>query len=164
MKIEDNTVVTMTYELRQGDEQGELLEIMNDKYPFEFLYGNGALLKSFEDKIRDLGEGDDFGFRIDAEDAYGYPRKEEIIDLSIDAFRVDGSIPEGLIEKDNHVNVTDDHGDRHVGRILEYDRNTVKVDFNHAMVGKDLHFKGTILRIRPASVDEIIKKHHIPST
>ena len=37
----------------------------------------------------------------------------------------------------------------------------IEVDFNHAMVDKNLHFKGAVLAIREASLEELIQKHYI---
>jgi len=162
MVIEDNKVVTVSYELRASNPSGELLEVMNEKYPFQFLFGTGALLKSFERNLEGLEEGSHFNFVLQAEDAYGFPNPDEIIDVPITAFMVDGQIPEGMLVKNQYVTLTDDLGENHTGRIVDFDKEKVKVDFNHVMVGKDLHFSGTVLQIREATVDELIRKHHIP--
>ena len=61
-----------------------------------------------------------------------------------------------------YVAVTDDQGRQQNGKIIRKTATELTVDMNHAMVDKDLHFQGKILRVRPASVDEIIQKtiHH----
>jgi len=104
--IEENRVVTLTYELRDGNANGELLERMDARYPFIFLFGTGKLLKSFEEN-------------------------------------------------------TDDEGLRHNGKIIGIEPTQIEIDFNHAMVDKDLHFKGAVLAIREASIDELVQKHYI---
>jgi len=38
------------------------------------------------------------------------------------------------------------------------------MDFNHAMVDKKLHFKGNVLAIRPATLEELIKGYYIPKS
>jgi FKBP-type peptidyl-prolyl cis-trans isomerase SlyD len=162
MQIEENRVVTLAYELRNGSAEGEVMEIMNEKYPFEFLFGTGALLKSFEQNLKGLEEGQEFSFTLRAEEAYGFPRPDEIIDVPINAFMVDGKIPENLLTIGEFVTLTDDLGENHTGKIISFSDTQVKVDFNHVMVGKDLHFIGTVLKVRNASVDELIRKHHIP--
>jgi FKBP-type peptidyl-prolyl cis-trans isomerase SlyD len=153
----------LSYELREGNSKGAVLEIMNEKYPFQFLYGTGALLKSFENELEGLKEGSKFSFILTAEEAYGFPNPEEIIDIPIKAFYMDGKIPEGLLVKNQFVTVTDDLGKNHTGKILDFDDKIVTIDFNHVMVGKDLHFSGTVLSIREAHVDELIRGHHIPN-
>ena len=120
LKIEEHHIITLTYELREGSAEGELLERMDARYPFIFLFGTGKLLKSFEDNLYGLG-----------------------------------------VEIGNMVNLTDDEGLSHNGKILAINESTIRVDFNHAMVDKDLHFKGAVLNIRKATMEELIQKHYI---
>lgn len=163
MRIDTNTVVTVKYELRENDQFGELMEVMNEKYPFEFLFGNGNLLPAFERNIHGLRSGDSFKFILPVEEAYGGPREDNIVNVPRKAFEVYGEIPRDLLQVNQQVTITDDQGDSHTGKILEFDASTVRVDFNHFMAGKVLYFSGVVLNVRGATVDEIIKKHHIPS-
>ena len=48
--IESQQVVTLTYELRESNAQGTLLERMDANYPLIFLFDSGKMLKSFEAK------------------------------------------------------------------------------------------------------------------
>jgi len=162
MKIGEGTVVTMSYKLQENDASGELLEIMNEKYPFEFLFGNGNLLTAFEENIADLEEGDQFSFKLLTEEAYGEPHEGNRVNVPIKAFKFNGEVPEDLLQIGRQVTVQDDGGLKHTGKVLEYDDNFVRVDFNHVMAGKDLYFEGVILNVRKATVDELIRKHHIP--
>ena len=43
--------------------------------------------------------------------------------------------------------------------ILEVNAEFVKMDFNHPLAGKDLHFEGDILEVREATADEISHGH-----
>ncbi|MEM9857504.1 MAG: FKBP-type peptidyl-prolyl cis-trans isomerase [Bacteroidota bacterium] len=164
MQIEANTVVTLKYELREGDKFGELMEVMNEKYPFEFLFGNGGLLPAFENNILHLVAGNSFEFVLPVEQAYGYPSDDNVANVPMKAFEIHGEVPPDLLQVNQQVTVTDDDGYNHTGKILEFDQSNVRVDFNHFMAGKALHFSGVVLNVRKATVDEIIKKHHIPST
>ncbi|MEM9298874.1 MAG: FKBP-type peptidyl-prolyl cis-trans isomerase [Bacteroidota bacterium] len=163
MHIDTNTVVTLKYELRENNPFGELMEVMNEKYPFEFLFGNGNLLPAFERNIHGLKSGDSFKFTLPVEQAYGDPIEDNIVNVPRKAFEIHGEIPRDLLQINQQVTITDDHGDNHTGKILEYNESTVRVDFNHFMAGKVLHFSGVVLNVREATIDEIIKKHHIPT-
>ncbi|MEM0992695.1 MAG: FKBP-type peptidyl-prolyl cis-trans isomerase [Bacteroidota bacterium] len=163
-KIEDNKVVTITYELRENDNKGELMERMDANYPFTFLFGTGALLPAFEAALEGLSEKDSFEFVLASNEAYGKVEEANIVNVPRAVFQVEGAEPPNLVVKDNFVALTDDMGETHHGKILDFNNLMVKVDFNHVMAGKNLHFKGAILNIRAASVDEIIRKHHIPET
>lgn len=159
--IEEQTIVTLTYELKESDKTGETLEIMDARYPFIFLFGTGKLLKSFEANLRGLKQDDSFEFILKAEDAYGKSNPLNILKIEVADFKRSSNTPDDYIEVGNLVNVTDDGGLRHNGKILEITEEYVKIDFNHAMVDKDLHFKGNILHIRPATMDELIRGHYI---
>lgn len=158
MKVDEQCIVTIAYELREDDAKGELVEIMDANWPFKFYFGSGKLLPAFEDHLHGLQEGDTFRFTLAPEQAYGYARNSEIIDLSMDLFE---QSPETPLEKGKYITVTDDQGGQHNGQILSWTNTTVKVDFNHAMAGKTLHFSGVILHVRSATVDELIRKSYI---
>lgn len=163
MIAEDHTVVTLAYELYQDDRNGELLEVMNVKYPFEFLMGNGNLLPAFEDHLRGKKEGDSFAFTLRPEQAYGPVIEQNKHKLPAKIFEVEGAIPDGLLVPGNTLAVTDDHGHKHHGTVIgRTESGEILMDFNHAMAGKTLFFTGVILRIRKATVDELVRKHHIP--
>jgi len=157
MQIEEDHVVTLSYDLLENGPQGGLLERMDANYPFVFLYGTGNLLPRFEEELYGLKEGETFSFTLSPEEAYGQPDNEQVIRLPRHAFQQPGLLAEG-----NHVSVTDEQGQVLHGVIRSFDDQTVEVDFNHVMAGKTLHFQGVVLRIRKATVDELIRKHYIP--
>jgi len=157
MQIEENHIIELTYELREGGPQGELLERMDVNYPLKFFFGGGKMLPAFEDRLYGLEEGRRFEFALSPGEAYGPRHPENIRELPRSAFR---SAPNTVV-RGNFVALTDDRGETHQGEILSFDDATVKVDFNHAMAGKTLYFTGAVLHIRPATVDELIRKHYI---
>ena len=161
MVIEEHNVITIAYELRDGGPQGELMERMDVHWPFKFLFGTGKLLPAFEENLRGLSEEDTFEFILQPGEAYGLIQKGNVIDVPIKAFEVDGKIPPNLIVEESYVSLVDDTGESHKGKILSYTDTHVKVDFNHSMAGKQLHYKGVVLDIRKATIDELILKHYI---
>jgi FKBP-type peptidyl-prolyl cis-trans isomerase SlyD len=163
LTIEEHHVITLTYELREGNAQGELLEVMDARYPFIFLFGTGKLLKSFEKNLYGLSEDDAFEFVLKSEEAYGRSNALNILKIDVEDFKRASDIPDHYIQIDNMVNLTDDEGLCHNGKIIGITDSHIKVDFNHAMVDKDLHFKGAVLAIRKATMDELIKGHYLES-
>jgi FKBP-type peptidyl-prolyl cis-trans isomerase SlyD len=163
-EIDKNQVVTITYDLREGDSKGELLERMDANYPFTFLFGTGALLPAFEAHLKGLTERDSFDFTLSPAEAYGSVEEANIVNVPRAVFQVEGVEPPNLVVQDNFVALTDDLGETHHGQIIAINDLMVKVNFNHVMAGKVLHFTGAILQIRPASVDEIVRQHHIPDS
>ena len=47
MKIEKNKMVSLIYELREGDSDGRVIETLDEKRPLTFLYGTGRLASLF---------------------------------------------------------------------------------------------------------------------
>jgi FKBP-type peptidyl-prolyl cis-trans isomerase SlyD len=161
MIVEEHSIITIAYELRDPDNNGELMERMDANYPFHFLFGAGKLLPAFEDRLYGLKVGDTFDFTLSPQQGYGPVEQGNIIDVSKEAFKIDGSIPPNMIIEGNYVELIDDEGMSHHGKILSFTASDVKVDFNHSMAGKRLHFKGVVLNIRKATIDELVRKHYI---
>ncbi len=159
MIVEEHNVVTLSYELREGGPEGEILEVMNVHYPFKFFCGGDQLLPAFEEQLHGLGEGDAFEFILPPDLAYGDLDQDQVLDIPRDVFEEEdkGGL-ENLLIQGNFIMLTDEEGEQFNGKILSWDDELVKVDFNHAMAGKTLHFKGVVLNIRKATVDELIRK------
>ena len=66
MKISENKVVSLTYELRSNGAEGDVVEKVEKDNPFTFLYGAGNVLEQFETNLNGKEEGDSFSFSIEA--------------------------------------------------------------------------------------------------
>jgi FKBP-type peptidyl-prolyl cis-trans isomerase SlyD len=55
--------------------------------------------------------------------------------------------------------MSDNEGNRMMGKVLEMTPVYVKMDFNHPLAGVALHFEGTIELVREASAEEISHGH-----
>ncbi len=159
MKVGNQKVVSLTYELRENDAQGALIQKVEKDRPFVYLFGVGGLLPKFEESLDGLSVGDSFSFELSAEDGYGQPTKEAIIDLDKKIFEVEGKVDEELVKIGNQITMQDQDGNPLDGIVLEVTDSTVKMDFNHPLAGMDLHFSGDILDIREASAEEISHGH-----
>lgn len=158
MEADDQAIVAISYELRDGHAQGPLLERMDPNWPFKFYFGSGKLLPAFEQQLRGLEEGQAFAFTLSPEEAYGPVEQGNIIDVPRQA--VD-QLGENVLIPGNYLTLTDDGGDSHNGKILSWTEDKVKIDFNHEMAGKSLYFSGVVLQVREATLDEHIRKNYI---
>jgi FKBP-type peptidyl-prolyl cis-trans isomerase SlyD len=159
--VENKKIVSLTYVLREGGPEGQVLEVMDNTWPLVFLYGSGLMLSSFEERIKGLGEGEQFSFTLAADEAYGPVQEGNIVPVPLYVFQVKGVLQEHLTEPGGFVTLTDDLGDSHNGKVLERRKDSVVVDFNHALAGKDLHFDGEILHLRDASEEELRRNQYI---
>lgn len=161
MKIEAKKVVKLVYELQIGENDNlELLEIVNEDEPMFFIQGLSGLPEAFEEKLNGLQVGDHFKFTINAEDGYGEPDEEAIVDFPIENFKIEnGGIPEGMLELGNIIPFSNEEGNRMDGRIIEIQDEMVLLDFNHPLAGQTLHFEGKVLGVRDATKEEIAHGH-----
>lgn len=157
MEIARNMLVSLTYELRTGSEDGEVKERAVSESPLSFLFGAGLMLPSFEEKVEGLKTGESYSFKLAADEAYGPKYPDRIVDLPKSIFQVDGKVDEEMLEVGNSLPMMDSNGNRLNGTILEIAEENVKMDFNHPLAGEDLFFKGDVLEVREATEAEIME-------
>lgn len=152
-------VFTLSYELRSGSADGQVIETAGKDKPAEFLFGMGNLVKEFEENIKSLSQGDEFSFTIQADNAYGQSDEKAVIDVPKDIFVIDGKLAEELLVVGKVVPMKDKQGNPLYGTIKEIAEETVKMDFNHPLAGHDLHFSGSVVDTRDASEEEVKQGH-----
>lgn len=156
MKIQPQHVVSLTYDLyvNQPDGTEALVESATQEQPLTFLYGAGQMLPKFEENLSTLSTGDQYEFRLSAEDAYGEYDDEAVANLPKEMF-AGADIPEigGILP------LQDNNGNRFQGQVVSVTEDSVIVDLNHPMAGQELHFKGEILNVRPATEEELSHGH-----
>ena len=155
MKIESNKMVSLTYELRENDQFGKVIEVVEDDRPLNFIYGTGRLLPSFESNLVNLSKGDPFSFSLTSDDAYGERREEMIIDVPISVFQNEGKVDDNICYVGNVVPMMDTSGNPLSGIINEITDDHVKMDFNHPMAGVGLHFSGKVIDVREPSAEDL---------
>lgn len=155
LEIGKYKMVTLTYDLRVDDEQGEMVEQATETQPLEFLYGAGVMLPKFETHLAGLRQGEPFTIKLNKTDAYGEINHEAIVELPKHVFLVDGNFDAELIKVGNTVPMMSSNGQRLNGLVLEVNDEIVKMDFNHPLAGEDLYFAGKVLNVREASEEEV---------
>ncbi|CAM3833778.1 peptidylprolyl isomerase [Mucilaginibacter galii] len=156
MKIEPQHVVSLTYDLYVNQQDGTeaLVESATQEQPLTFLYGAGQMLPKFEEHLSTLSTGDNFDFKLSAEDAYGEYNDEAVTNLPKEMF--DGT---DMPEVGSVLPLQDNQGNRFQGQVVSVVEDSVIVDLNHPMAGQELHFKGGIINVRPANPEELSHGH-----
>ena len=155
MKIENNRMVSLTYELHENDPNGKIIETIEEIRPLNFVFGTGRLLPSFESNLNSLSKGDSFSFPLDSAEAYGERREEMIIDVPVSVFHADGKVDESICYVGNVVPMMDGSGNPLSGVINEISEEHVRMDFNHPMAGVNLYFTGQVIDVREPSSEEL---------
>jgi len=155
MKVENSKMVSLIYELRDGDSEGRIIESLDENRPLTFIFGTGRLLPVFESNINSLIKGDLFRFSLNSEMAYGEKREEMIVNVPITVFETDGKVNYDICQVGNEVPMMDNEGNPLNGVINEITDTYVRMDFNHPMAGLDLFFSGKIIDVREPTDSEI---------
>jgi len=155
LEIGKYAMVTLTYDLRVDDENGEVVEQATEAQPLEFLFGAGAMLPKFESQLAGLREGEPFTIKLSSNDAYGEVNEEAVVDLPKHVFLVGGKFDDELIQIGNTVPMMSSNGQRLNGLVLEVNDEVVTMDFNHPLAGEDLFFAGKVMAVREASDEEV---------
>ncbi len=159
MTISNEKVVTLVYQLRVDNNEGDVVETVKEEKPFVFLYGAGLMLPKFEENLNGLKAGDKFEFILQCEDAYGKATEEAVMDLPKNIFEVEGKIEDGLLAEGNVIPMQNNEGQKFNGVVVEVKDDNVTMDFNHPLAGDDLHFSGEIMEVREATKEEIDHGH-----
>ena len=157
MNIQDEKVVSLTYTLLVD---GEVKDQANEENPLEFIFGLGYLLPKFEEYIKGKQVGDTFEFTLNAKEGYGEYDAQAVVELPKHIFEVDGMIQDQLLFVGNVIPMMNQAGGVIPGKVVEVGDDTVKMDFNHELAGKDLHFSGKVVGVRDATEKELTEGLH----
>ena len=157
MKIGQNKVVEFVYEL---EVDGQVVDKTVQERPLDYIHGTGSLLPKLEEHIEGMQAGDTFDVTLSPADGYGEVDPSRIIDLPKGAFEVNGEIREDLLVPGNTIPMMNSMGGVIPGVVLEVTEDTVKMDLNHRMAGKTLHFTGEVVSVREATEKELTEGLH----
>ena len=147
MAIETNQIVSLEYEVRDGD---TVVDSNLGAAPLVFMFGKGQIIPGLEAGIQNMAIGEKGDVLVKAEDAYGTHNPDAKQEVPKDQFAgIDlevGMTLYGQGEDGGTVQVV----------VQEIGTESVIIDFNHPLAGKDLMFSVTINNVRDASAEEVM--------
>ena len=156
-----DSIVELSYELRDQSDKGWLIEVMSELWPLKFYFGGGQMIPAFERNLLGLKEGDLFDFIILAEEAYGQIQQDLIKEIPINELPDSELFPNKVYEVGDKLVFTHQDGTQQLGMVTEVFPQSLLIDFNHSLAGHNLHFKGKILYIRKPTADEAVQKRYV---
>jgi len=145
MAIEANQIVSIEYEVRDGD---TVVDSNVGGSPLVFMFGKGQIIPGLENGIVNMAIGEKGNVLVQPEDAYGELNPEAKQEVPKDQFAgIDleiGMTLYGQGEDGGTVQVI----------VKEIGEENIIIDFNHPLAGKALMFTVTINNIRDASAEE----------
>jgi FKBP-type peptidyl-prolyl cis-trans isomerase SlyD len=151
MRIGDQCVVEISYSLHLGD--GEIVDSSTDEEPLVYLHGADQIVPGLERALAGMEAGESKRVAVGPEEGYGECDPEAIQEVPRSAF---GDKPVAV--GDSFIAVDEDQNEVPV-RIEAVGEETVRVDFNHPLAGKTLHFSVTIKDVRQATPEELEHGH-----
>ncbi len=149
MAIENNQVVGIEYELKEvgGD---EVLDSNIGQAPLEYITGKSHIIPGLEKQLSALSKGEKADIMVPASEAYGEYNPEAIDDVPREQF-AGLELKEGL-----PLFGQGENGETIQVVVKAFNDETVTIDYNHPLAGKDLMFSVTVLDVRDATDDEVL--------
>ncbi|TNE80755.1 MAG: peptidylprolyl isomerase [Gammaproteobacteria bacterium] len=151
MNITENAVVLFHYTLT--DEDGVQLDSSADNAPLAYIHGHKNIIPGLEQAMEGKTEGDAMKVTVPAAEAYGEYQDHLVQDVPREAFQGIDEVKPGM-----RFEAQTPSGPVSVVVTAATDE-TVTVDGNHPLAGKDLTFDVKIETVREASEEELAHGH-----
>jgi len=149
LKVNDGQVVSMEYTLKVD---GEVADTSQGREPLEFVHGAGNIIPGLEREMVGMAVGDSKDVLVAAVDGYGEEDDNAFMDVPREQF------PEEIPMKiGTEIQVQNQAGQPMYARIDTIGDKSVRLDFNHPLAGKELHFSVKVVGLRDATPEE--KEH-----
>ena len=149
MKIEKNTAVTLQFKV--SDAHGKPIE--ESKEPMVYLHGGyGNTLPKIEEALEGQEPGYQTVLQLQAADAFGLRDEGLLRSLPKKQF------PAG-VKVGGQLEGHGDDGRVQIFNVMKIKGDTVLLDGNHPLAGKDLRFTLKVTDVRLASEEEITHQH-----
>lgn len=142
LTIGEGTQVTLHFSLKL--DEGQVVDSTFEGNPATFAVGDGNLLDGFEQVLFGLSAGSKESFVINPEQGFGQPNPNNFQDFSRDQFDPGLELEKGLM-----LSFADAKNAELPGVVVEFDEESVTIDFNHPLAGKDILFEVEILSVEP---------------
>lgn len=148
LEVSDGMVINLDYTLRLDD--GNVVDTSEGREPLEFVQGQGQIVPGLENALYGMEVGDKKKVVVEPKDGYGERDAEAKQVVPNDAFPEDVDLEEGM-----GLQVRDGSGRTMMAFVDEILPEGVRLDFNHPLAGKRLHFEVEIADLQQAADAEI---------
>ena len=156
MENPTNKFISVVYDLfTVEDGQEHLVERTTEDLPFSFISGFGVAILPFEQAVVDLETDGTFDFTLTPQQAYGEYEEQRVLDLAKDMFCDNGKFDDEHVRKGTVIPLQNEEGMVFSALVVDITDDIVRVDLNHPLAGKTLHFTGHVSESRPATEDEV---------
>jgi len=140
-------VVSVGYKGTLAD--GSVFDTSEGGQPLEFRLGGGQMLPAFEQAVVGMRVGEKKTFSIKATDAYGDRDESLIVEVPKASFPPDLKLAKGM-----QLGAQGPQGAM-VVTVADIREQSVMIDYNHPLAGKDLTFDIQLVSMRDATKEEL---------
>ena len=133
---------TVKVHYRGSLEDGTVFDTSHGRQPLEFTIGEGQVIPGFEGAVVGMEPGDSKSVTVEPQEGYGERRRELVVDVERGRFPADMEVEVG-----KQVQVQQKDGSPRVATIARVDDDSVTLDVNHPLAGKDLTFDIELVEI-----------------
>ena len=127
-------------------EDGSIFANTADSEPLEFNLGEGKIIPGIENAVEGMNVGESRTVNVNPEQAYGQRQDELVEEVGRDQF------PQNVEPKvGQSFEVPQQAGQPMVVRVIDVSEQTVTLDGNHPLAGRDLIFELELLEISSTS-------------
>ncbi len=139
MKVEKGKTVKMHYKGMLED--GTVFDTSDGKEPLEFVYGEGSIIPALENQLEGMEEGEKKQVMVKAENAYGEVDPAAIQQVPRNQLpnNIDPKVGMQLLAQTENASIP--------VTIIDVEDETVTIDFNHPLAGKNLIFDVEIVSV-----------------
>lgn len=123
-------------------EDGTIFDSSYEKTPLEFTIGEGSIITGFEDSVIGMDEGEAKNVHIPTQEAYGEYNDKNQIQVERSNLPQDIQPEMGMV-----LQVNTENQENFYVRIIDLDDQSVTLDANHPLAGKDLYFDIELLEV-----------------
>jgi FKBP-type peptidyl-prolyl cis-trans isomerase SlyD len=149
--VEKGHVVTMEYTLHVD---GEVLDSSQENGPLQFLAGYNNIIPGLEREMIGMKVGEDKDVVVAPKDGYGEFDNKAFIEMKRSDFPKEIPVEVGV-----ELNMSDKSGQQRYARIHSVDNDLVRLDLNHPLAGRELHFNVKVVDLREPTQEEAEHGH-----
>ncbi|NOQ66842.1 MAG: peptidylprolyl isomerase, partial [Desulfobacterales bacterium] len=150
MTIAENMFVAINYTLTL--ESGQEIDKSPEGQPLGFIAGTGQIIPGLEKALMGRAAGDSAKLVVEPEDAYGPVKDDLLQEIPKNQFPSDLDVTPGMAFEAQGPN-----GPFMITVARVNDNDTITVDLNHPMAGKQLHFDVNVVEVREPTAEELAK-------
>ncbi len=139
MAIQKGDTVSIEYSMSLED--GTLIDSTKDTDPLSFTQGQGEIINGIENALLGMEISETLTIEVSPEDAFGASDPEALVEVPKTDLPPDGLEEGAVLEAQGPKNQQIE------GRVIEVKEDTVIVDFNHPLAGKELHCEVEIVNV-----------------